>query len=186
MRKHLITSILLSTIGTSITYAQNETTSALNGTVREGNTPINGATIEAIHLPSGTKYTTSSRNDGRYNLPNMRIGGPYQITVTYLGHTPNVKQVEKLALGQSSTLDIQMIANDRLLEEVVVVGTRQGKVFNSGRTGASQKYLTYSNTESTNTQPKFYRFRQADTSIFYAIRQSFICRKKQSREQLHH
>ncbi|SPZ94196.1 Uncharacterised protein [Sphingobacterium multivorum] len=85
MRKHLITSILLSTIGTSLTYAQNETTSALNGTVREGNSPINGATIEAIHLPSGTKYVTSSRSDGRYNLPNMRIGGPYQITVTYLG-----------------------------------------------------------------------------------------------------
>ncbi len=76
MRKHLITSILLSTIGTSLTYAQNETTSALNGTVREGNSPINGATIEAIHLPSGTKYVTSSRSDGRYNLPNMRIGGP--------------------------------------------------------------------------------------------------------------
>lgn len=138
MRKHLITSILLSTLGTSLTYAQNETTSALNGTVREGNMPINGATIEAIHLPSGTKYTTLSRNDGRYNLPNMRIGGPYQITVTYLGHAPNVKLVEKLALGQSSTLDIQMIANDRKLDEVVVVGTRQGKIFNSGRTGASQ------------------------------------------------
>ncbi|WP_286753821.1 MULTISPECIES: TonB-dependent receptor [Sphingobacterium] len=138
MRKHLITSILLSTIGTSLTYAQNETTSALNGTVREGNSPINGATIEAIHLPSGTKYVTSSRSDGRYNLPNMRIGGPYQITVTYLGHSPNIKQIEKLALGQSSTLDIQMQSASQVLDEAVVVGTRQGKVFNSGRTGAAQ------------------------------------------------
>ncbi|TWI25037.1 carboxypeptidase-like regulatory domain-containing protein [Sphingobacterium thalpophilum] len=126
MRKHLITSILLSTIGTSLTYAQNETTSALNGTVREGNSPINGATIEAIHLPSGTKYVTSSRSDGRYNLPNMRIGGPYQITVTYLGHSPNIKQIEKLALGQSSTLDIQMQSASQVLDEAVVVGTRQG------------------------------------------------------------
>ena len=44
--------------------------------------PLIGATVMAKHTPSGTVYGTTTRDDGRYSLPNLRIGGPYTITVT--------------------------------------------------------------------------------------------------------
>ena len=54
-----------------------ETTSEIQGVVTgDKGTGLEGATIVAIHLPTGTHYSTSTRKDGRYNLPNLRVGGP--------------------------------------------------------------------------------------------------------------
>ena len=62
------------------------TTGALNGIVtNEQQQPIQGATVIAIHLPSGTNYETVTRADGRFTIPGMRVGGPYSVTVTYCG-----------------------------------------------------------------------------------------------------
>ena len=47
--------------------------------------PIAGASIEAVHEPSGTRYKTQTTNDGRYNLPGIRIGGPYKISYSHVG-----------------------------------------------------------------------------------------------------
>ena len=64
-----------------------ETTSEIQGTVSDGKTGLAGATVAALHIPTGTRYTTTTRKDGRFNLPNLRIGGPYTVTVTYVGYT---------------------------------------------------------------------------------------------------
>ncbi|MES1250318.1 MAG: carboxypeptidase regulatory-like domain-containing protein, partial [Chitinophaga rupis] len=56
------------------TFGQ-ETTSQILGTVTDGNTGLAGATVVALHTPTGTKYTTTTRKDGRFNLPNLRVGG---------------------------------------------------------------------------------------------------------------
>src|SRR5262245_54097093 len=62
------------------------TTGALNGIVtNEQQQPIPGANVIAIHLPSGTNYEATSRADGRFTIPGMRLGGPYAVTVTYTG-----------------------------------------------------------------------------------------------------
>ena len=58
-----------------------ETTSEIQGTVSDGKAGLASVTIVATHQPTGTKYTTSTRIDGRYNLPNLKIGGPYSIHV---------------------------------------------------------------------------------------------------------
>ena len=52
-----------------------ETTSQILGTVTEGNAGLPGATVTALHTPTGAKYSTTTRKDGRYNLPNLRVGG---------------------------------------------------------------------------------------------------------------
>ncbi|QNR83863.1 TonB-dependent receptor [Pedobacter riviphilus] len=117
--------------------AQNETTASINGMVADSKGPISGATVIAIHEPSGSRYATSTRTDGRYNLPAMRIGGPYSITVSFIGFKNQTQRIEKLALGQSSTLNVTLSEDASNLSEVTVSG-KQSKVFNSGRTGASQ------------------------------------------------
>lgn len=56
-------------------FAQ-ETTSEIQGTIVSGSQKLAGAIITATHTPTNTVYKTTSREDGRYNLPNLKIGGP--------------------------------------------------------------------------------------------------------------
>ncbi len=118
-----------------------ETTSEINGLVTDGRTPLSGATVVALHQPSGTTYKTTSRKDGRYNLPNLRIGGPYLITITYVGYATRTQDSVNLTLGQEFKADFSLAAESKELSSVTVTGTRQGKVFNSSRTG-SQEIIT--------------------------------------------
>src|SRR5829696_8246859 len=77
-----------------------ETTSELQGVVSgENKQALQGASVTAIHLPTGTKYTTITRNDGRYNLPNVRVGVPYEVTVSFVGFQPATQRDINLILG---------------------------------------------------------------------------------------
>ena len=55
------------------------TTATIAGIVSdEGGAPLAGVTIVATHTPSGTIYGTFTRGDGRYTLPNLRVGGHFK------------------------------------------------------------------------------------------------------------
>ena len=80
--------ILITTlIFTSIIFAQGVTTSGLDGYVTDtdGNELV-GANVVVVHEPSGIQYGTSVRDGGLYTIPNMRVGGPYTVTVSYIGY----------------------------------------------------------------------------------------------------
>ncbi|MFE3870664.1 carboxypeptidase regulatory-like domain-containing protein [Flavobacterium sp. ZS1P70] len=112
------------------------TTSSIKGTVRSSSTELlPGATILAIHTPSGSKYSALSNADGRFNLLNMRIGGPYKITVTYVGFQNQEFSDVYLELGKAFSMDVILQDESQKLEEVKVTGAKN-KVFASGRTGA--------------------------------------------------
>ena len=69
------------------------TTSSITGFVKSDNgEPLEGATVTAVHVPSGTKYVTLTKKDGNFTLPNTRIGGPYTVTVEYVGYHPVMDQ----------------------------------------------------------------------------------------------
>lgn len=71
------------------------TTSAINGSVvDENNGPVLGATITAVHTPSGSRYRAVTNKDGRFTIQGMRTGGPYTVTIAYLGYA--TKSYEKL------------------------------------------------------------------------------------------
>src|SRR5215203_3854819 len=122
-----------------------ETTSEITGVVSDQNNPVVGATVSALHVPTGTKYTTTTRNDGRYNLPNLRVGGPYEISVTFVGYKAENQGNITLILGQEYNADFKLTSQSSQLQEVVVA-TRQDKVFNSNRTG-SQEVINRSQIE---------------------------------------
>jgi hypothetical protein len=116
-----------------------ETTSEIQGIVTDSKgAPLAGATIVAEHTPTGTKYTTTSRNDGRYNLANLRIGGPYVITENYVGFTKQQIDNVTLSLGIVFKADFVTTSVATDLANVVVSATRQNKVFNNGRTGQQE------------------------------------------------
>jgi hypothetical protein len=71
---------------TTQVYAQGVTTGSINGTVVDAQKqPVAGASVIAVHEPSGTNYEATTRADGRFSIPNMRVGGPYTVVVSYVG-----------------------------------------------------------------------------------------------------
>jgi hypothetical protein len=72
--KKIITLLLI--FCSSVTMFGQTTTSSIKGIVKSsaGET-LPGATILAIHTPTGSKYSGVSNVDGRYNMLNMRIVG---------------------------------------------------------------------------------------------------------------
>ena len=121
-------------------FAQGVTTGALNGIVaNEQKQPISGANVIAIHLPSGTSYEATTRADGRFTIPGMRVGGPYSVTVAFGGtgiaFEPQTQENVTINLGVATdlTYTVRAIA----LQETVTVSATVDPVFSSSHTGAA-------------------------------------------------
>ncbi|RYY60337.1 MAG: TonB-dependent receptor [Chitinophagaceae bacterium] len=100
------------------------TNSSLTGSVRDSsNSPLAGASITATHVPSGTVYQTIANKDGFYTIPAMRVGGPYKITVTYVGFNTEVYDNVTLTLGDAYNINTLLGTGVQALESVVVTGT---------------------------------------------------------------
>ena len=117
-------------------FAQGVTTAAMNGLVQDtdGN-PLPGANVIAVHIPTGTQYGASTRENGLFNLPNLRIGGPYTVTVSFIGYNPASQENIQLTLGQNFRLEFTLQSEAVELGEVVI-SAEQNQVLNSSRTGA--------------------------------------------------
>ena len=119
----------------AVTSAQ-VTTSNIRGTiVDDQNVPLFGANIVAVHTPTGTRYGAISNEDGLYSLLNLRVGGPYEVTISYVGFREQVRSDIFLSLGTTFSYDVQMISESQALEEVVVVADQAG-TFGKDRTGS--------------------------------------------------
>ena len=117
--------------------AQGVTTAAVTGFVSDtAATPISGATVVAVHVPSGTQYRATARSGGAYTLPNVRIGGPYRITATYLGFEPKGEENVFLNLGETRRLDFRLIRTAVVLAGQQITGARNEQK-ESERTGAA-------------------------------------------------
>ena len=98
------------------------TTSAISGKVLdETKAPVIGATVVAIHEPSGTLYGAVTNVDGRYTIQGMRTGGPYKIEISYVGYNKTTYTGISLELGNTLSLNAEMKPSSELLDEVVVV-----------------------------------------------------------------
>lgn len=99
------------------------TTSSMSGKVTDAsNEPIIGATILAVHEPSGTRYGTVTNVDGRYTIQGMRAGGPYKVVISYVGMKSNEVDGIMLQLGETFRHNVELAESSELLGEVVVTG----------------------------------------------------------------
>ena len=127
---------LLAFLFVSVMVSGQVTTSNIRGTVQDDQgEPLFGANVVAIHTPTGTKYGVMSNEDGRFNLLNLRVGGPYEVTVSYIGYRTNTQSDIFLSLGKTFNVDAVLTPESQALDEVVIVVDGTG-TFGSDRTGA--------------------------------------------------
>ncbi|MFA9391859.1 MAG: carboxypeptidase regulatory-like domain-containing protein [Prolixibacteraceae bacterium] len=123
------------------------TTSGMDGKVTGNDAlPLPGATIVAVHTPSGTQYATTSNSEGRFSLQGMRTGGPYEVKVSFVGFSTKIFTDISLYLGESFSLSATLNETATEVDEVMVVGAKPSK-FNTGKTGAT---TNISNEQMTN------------------------------------
>jgi hypothetical protein len=116
--------------------AAQVTTSAMRGSVTDSaGRPLEGAQIEAIHQPSGSRYAATTRADGRFTLPGLRVGGPYTVSAARLGYQRQTQGNISLALGVSADVSFRMVAAAVQLTAVTVQA--EAGVMASTRTGAA-------------------------------------------------
>ncbi len=124
-------------MGANSLLAQGVTTASITGTVTDQKgEPLPSATVMAIHEPSGTRYGITTLNNGKFNLLNLRVGGPYTVTVSFVGYQTVKKENIYLNLGQSLTLNFVLSTSAVQMSGMTVIGTRNS-VISSDRTGAS-------------------------------------------------
>lgn len=132
----LVTIALLTMVSIN-SYSQGVTTGAISGLVVDANgSGLPGATVLAVHEPSGTRYGTITLADGRFNLVGMRVGGPYSVTASYIGYETNKLENVYVSLGGTTNFNFTLRDVATQLGEFEVVYVRDA-IFGSNRTGAS-------------------------------------------------
>ncbi|MDT8416528.1 MAG: carboxypeptidase-like regulatory domain-containing protein, partial [Lutibacter sp.] len=135
MKKQLLYSMLIAIFSVVSVFSQ-VTTSKIQGVVSdETSAGLFGANVVAKHLPTGTVSGTITMESGRYSLQNLRIGGPYTITISYIGYKTIEYTDVYLTLGTAFDLDVKMESESEQLGEVLITGGRSA-IFNNSRTGA--------------------------------------------------
>ncbi len=129
------------------------TTSGINGRVLgNNNETLPGATIIALHSPSGTQYGTTSDTEGFFRILNMRVGGPYKITVSFVGYQSFISEDVTLSLGQTYGMNVRLFQTAAEIRGVEVVAVRND-LFDGNRTGA----VTNISNQTINSMPTISR-----------------------------
>ena len=121
----------------SLTAMAQITTSSMAGkvTIEGTSETVIGATVQAVHEPSGTRYAAVTNSSGRFSIQGMRTGGPYVVTVSYIGYQTKTYRGITLQLGETYNLDVKISENANELSEVIISG--KATKFTAEKTGAS-------------------------------------------------
>lgn len=164
-QRWLLALVALLAFASGPAFAQGVTTAAMNGTVSDASgSPLPGATVLAVHEPSGTRYGVSTRVDGQFDLRNLRVGGPYTVTVSFVGFTPQERTGLILELSQNLRVDFTLQEENATLGEAVVVA-ESGSIISASNIGTGTNVsteeierlptITRSLTDFTRLTPQF-------------------------------
>ena len=129
---------LLSFCGVQNSKAQGITTGSMSGLVTDTKGgAIPGATVLAILTETGSEYATVTNDNGRFSLPNMRVGGPYKVTISAMGFANFEQEITNLSLGQNYTFNAKLRDDTETITDAAEVTGQKDAVMNGDRTGAS-------------------------------------------------
>jgi hypothetical protein len=114
------------------------TNGSIAGTVTaQDGSGLPGVTVEALHVPTGTKYSEVSGTNGRYTIPNVRVGGPYTITGNLEGFKPVTVTNVQVALGSTAEVGLEMRLSS--VSEAITVTASVDPVINAEHTGSASQ-----------------------------------------------
>jgi hypothetical protein len=132
-----IASVLFLSLVISLSTFAQVTSSAITGVISDSKGEgLPGTTIVAVHEPTGTKYGTISDANGRFTFPSIKVGGPYKVSVSYIGFQNQEKTGIIAGLGASVIVNFKMTEDGKLLEDIVISATKSD-VFNANKTGTA-------------------------------------------------
>ncbi|MDE3209423.1 MAG: carboxypeptidase regulatory-like domain-containing protein [Pseudomonadota bacterium] len=118
-----------------------DTSSAISGRVLDASgQPVAGATVQIVHEPSGTTKVVTTDADGRYSAQGLRVGGPFDVTVSKAGLAQADKSNVYLQLGQVSAINLQMgsgAVQAKNLKNVTVTASALAQTFSADNKGLS-------------------------------------------------
>jgi outer membrane receptor protein involved in Fe transport len=120
--------------------AQN-TSAAISGRVVDSSgQPVAGATVQIVHVPSGTTKVVTTDASGRYSAQGMRVGGPFDVTVSKEGMTQSEKDDVYLRLAQDTDVSLIMAGSEQSAQNlgaVTVTGSALAATFSPDNKGMS-------------------------------------------------
>lgn len=132
----LLPLVLSSLFAVSSAYAQN-TSSAVNGRVVDATgQPVGGATVQILHVPSGTISTVTTNAEGRYQAQGLRVGGPYRVVAEKEGITVTADDVY-LRLAETATVNLNEDTVQGQLDTITVTASALSETFSPDNKGIS-------------------------------------------------
>lgn len=130
---------MLLAVASFFSYGQI-TTSTISGVVKNSKGEVlTGASVHAVHTPTGTEYFASTNKSGVYVFPAVRVGGPYTLHASFVGlNTGEVKDVNA-QLGLTTNVDFELIDGTISLNEITIKGSKN-PIFSKDKTGSSQQF----------------------------------------------
>jgi outer membrane receptor for ferrienterochelin and colicin len=115
-----------------------ETTGGLQGlvTMKTDNSPLPGVSVEAVHVPTGTRYTSVTKASGYFTMLNLRVGGPYTVTAKIGGFKTQTQKDITIALGETRDLDFSL--EMEVLRQAVEVTASEMPLISPDRMGSTQ------------------------------------------------
>jgi hypothetical protein len=140
LNKFFLTMVLLA--GMVLTTVGQVTTSSISGKVSDDkNAPLTGATVFVKHVPTGTTYGTLVAVDGGYSISGMRVGGPYEMEISFIGYSSQKASNLFLTVGEEATYNFTLGEKALQIGEIVAIGSKNQK-FSSNRTGAQEIFTS--------------------------------------------
>ncbi len=133
----LLPMVLSSLFAVSGAYAQN-TSSALNGRVVDAaGQPVSNASVQILHVPSGTVSTVTTNAEGRYQAQGLRVGGPYRVVAEKSGVSPVTADDVYLRLAETTTINLVEVATEGTLDTITVTASALSETFSADNKGFS-------------------------------------------------
>lgn len=128
------------------------TSSNLRGlVVSSDGSAVSGASVEILHVPSSTVSRMTTSATGQFFQSGLRVGGPYQLTVSGSGYETTVFENLFLEPGNQDPIRVELAAIGAVTDRLMVTGTRmvEAAELNSG---VGSVYSAQDIRESTGTE----------------------------------
>lgn len=137
MRMKKILFLLLSVLALNFGVKAQVTTSTISGSVKdEKGTPLSGATVKVFNTTNGSVKSVQTDKTGHFFVPNLDPGGPYAVSVTYVGTQIPQRNDVYLQLGNTEVIEFSGKSTENTLEGVTVTGAKTRTV----KTGTSSNF----------------------------------------------